>query len=352
MMRTTKGPGIFLAQFIGQRPPFDSLAGLAEWAAELGYDGLQVPTADRRILDLDKAATSLAYCDEIKGMLADHELVISELSVSRQGHLLAQHPAYEPAIEHWLPQAARGSAAAREAWAKDQIVKAALAARNLGVTTCTAMTGGLLWPFVYPFPPRAERLVEEAFAELGRRWRPILDAFEAVGVDLCFEPHPGEDVHDGATFERFLEAVGGHRRAKLLYDPSHLFLQHMDYLGFLDLYRERIGAFHVKDAEFERSARTGSYGGYLPWAERAGRFRSAGDGQIHFGAIFSRLAQMGYDGWAVLEWECCIKHPLEGAAEGADFIRSNIIRVAEQAFDAPMRAASDPARNRRLLGLG
>ena len=134
--------------------------------------------------------------------------------------------------------------------------------------------------------------------------------------DVCYEIHPGEDMHDGATFERFLDAVGGHARACINYDPSHFLLQQLDYVAFIDLYHERIKAFHVKDAEFNPTGRVGVYGGYESWIDRAGRFRSLGDGQVDFSAIFSKLAQYDYDSWAVLEWECALKHPEDGAREG------------------------------------
>jgi sugar phosphate isomerase/epimerase len=194
-------------------------------------------------------------------------------------------------------------------------------------------------------------LIEEASRELANRWLPILDAFDEAGVDACFELHPGEDLHDGATFERFLSAVGGHKRANILYDPSHMVLQQMDYLGFLDLYHERVRAFHVKDAEYRLSARSGVYGAYQAWIDRPGRFRSLGDGQIDFNSIFSKMAQYDYPGWAVLEWECCLKHPEAGAAEGSKFIREKIIRVTDKAFDDFAGGGADAERNKRILGL-
>jgi sugar phosphate isomerase/epimerase len=109
--------------------------------------------------------------------------------------------------------------------------------------------------------------------------------------------------------------------------------------------------FHAKDAEFRPTGRQGVYGGYQGWAERAGRFRSLGDGQVDFGAVFSKLAQHDFDGWAVLEWECALKHPEDGAREGAEFIRRHIIRVTERAFDDFAAAGADEAANRRMLGV-
>ena len=153
------------------------------------------------------------------------------------------------------------------------------------------------------------------------------------------------------TFERFLGLVDNHPRCNMLYDPSHMVLQQLDYLGFIDAYHSRIKIFHVKDAEFNPTAKQGVYSGYAPWIERAGRFRSLGDGQVDFNGIFSKLTQYDYDGWAVLEWECCIKHPEQGAAEGAQFIQNHIIRVAERAFDDFASSGADDAANRRMLGL-
>ncbi|MFS2002819.1 sugar phosphate isomerase/epimerase family protein [Duganella sp. CT11-25] len=349
-MKTIKGPAIFLAQFMGDDVPFDSLENLAGWASGLGYKAIQLP-CDPRLFDLEQAADSQAYCDDVSGMLASHGLQISELSTHLQGQLVAVHPAYDALFDGFAAQHVRGDPAARQAWAADQLLRAARASKRLGLTAHVSFSGALAWPYIYPWPQRPAGLVEEAFAELGRRWLPILNAFEDAGVDLCYELHPGEDLHDGVTFERFLDAVGGHKRANILYDPSHFVLQQLDYLAFIDIYHERIKAFHVKDAEFRPDGRQGVYGGYQGWQQRAGRFRSLGDGQIDFKAIFSKMAQYDYPGWAVLEWECALKHPEDGAREGADFIRSHIIRVAERAFDDFAGSGADLHQVRALMGL-
>jgi sugar phosphate isomerase/epimerase len=349
-MKTIKGPAIFLAQFMGPDAPFDTLAGLAGWASSLGYQGIQLPT-DKRLFDLERAADSQTYCDEITGMLAEHGLAITELSTHLQGQLVAVHPAYDALFDGFAAPEVRGNPQARQAWAVGQLKAAAKASQRLGLNAHASFSGALAWPYLYPWPQRPAGLVEEAFDELGRRWRPILDAFDEAGVDLCYELHPGEDLHDGVTFERFLAAVDNHPRANILYDPSHFVLQQLDYLAFIDIYHERIKAFHVKDAEFRPDGRQGVYGGYGNWLERAGRFRSLGDGQVDFGAIFSKMAQYDYGGWAVLEWECCLKHPEDGAREGAEFIRRHIIRVAERAFDDFAGSGADRAQLRRLMGI-
>lgn len=349
-MKTIKGPAIFLAQFAGNEAPFDTLDNLGQWAASLGYKGIQVPT-DPKLFDLEKAAASKTYCDDIKGRLAEIGVEITELSTHIQGQLVAVHPVYDEMFDGFAPAELRGKPQARQEWAVNQLKCAAKASQHLGLKSHATFSGALAWPFVYPWPQRPAGLVEMAFAELGKRWTPILDTFEENGVDLCYELHPGEDLHDGVTFERFLEVTGNHPRANLLYDPSHFVLQAMDYLGFIDIYHERIRAFHVKDAEFNPTGRSGVYGGYQSWVDRPGRFRSLGDGHVDFGAVFSKLTQYDFDGWAVLEWECALKHPEDGAREGAGFIENHIIRVTERAFDDFAKSGIDDAANRRLLGL-
>lgn len=350
-MRTLKGPGLFLAQFASDDPPFDTLDHIAVWAAGLGFTAIQIPSGDRRLFDLEKAADSQAYCDDIQARLNRHDLVVSELSSHLQGQLVAVHPTYDRVFDGFAPEAVRGWPDARTEWATNQVKLAAKASRRLGLDALATFSGALLWPFFYPWPQRPQALIDLGFAELARRWRPILDACDREGVDLCFELHPGEDLHDGATFERFLEAVGNHPRAHILYDPSHMLLQQMDYLGFIDRYHARIRMFHVKDAEFRPDARAGVYGGYLGWTERPGRFRSLGDGQIDFKAIFSKLAQYDFQGWAVLEWECALKDREVGAAEGARFIREHIIPVTKRAFDDFAGKSADEQALRHDLGL-
>ncbi|MCA1510146.1 sugar phosphate isomerase/epimerase [Bradyrhizobium sp. NBAIM01] len=350
-MKMIKGPAIFLAQFAGDAAPFNSLDAMCGWAASLGYKGIQIPSWDGRLFDLNKASESQTYADEVKGVAARHGLSITELSTHLQGQLVAVHPAYDAAFDGFAAPDVRGNSKARTEWAVDQVKRAILASRRLGLTAQATFSGALAWPYVYPWPQRPAGLIETAFDELARRWRPILDYADEHGVDLAYEIHPGEDLHDGVSYEMFLERVNNHSRANLLYDPSHFVLQQLDYLDYIDIYHQRIKAFHVKDAEFNPTGRQGVYGGFQSWVDRAGRFRSLGDGQVDFGAIFSKLTQYDYDSWAVLEWECALKHPEQGAAEGAEFIRNHIIRVTEKAFDDFAGGGADAAANRKMLGI-
>ena len=351
MPATMKGPAIFLAQFAGDEAPFNSLPSIAKWAAGLGYKGIQIPTWDSRLFDLDKAASSKDYCDEVKGVCEEAGVEITELSTHLQGQLVAVHPAYDAQMDGFAPEKVHNNLKARQEWAVDQVTKAAKVSRMLGLDVSVSFTGSLAFPYLYPFPQRPAGLIEEAFTELARRWKPILDAYEDQGVYVGYEIHPAEDVFDGATFEMFLDALKGHKRCTINYDPSHFLLQQLDYLAFIDIYHERITAFHVKDAEFNPDGRQGVYSGYQGWLQRAGRFRSLGDGQVDFTSIFSKLAQYGYDSWAVLEWECCLKHPEDGAAEGAPFIASHIIRVTEKAFDDFAAGKTDRKLLRKMMGI-
>ena len=350
-MKTLKGPAIFLAQFADDEQPFNSLDSIGRWAGSLGYKGVQIPSWDKRLFDVEKAAESKDYCDEVVGTLAAHGVALTELSTHLQGQLVAVHPAYDEMFDGFAVPEVRGNPKARQEWAVKQVKAAIKASQHMGINAHATFSGALAWPFVYPWPQRPAGLIETAFDELAKRWTPILNAADEAGVDVCYEIHPGEDLFDGATFEMFLQRVKNHPRANILYDPSHFVLQQLDYLDFIDIYADRIRMFHVKDAEFNPTGRQGVHSGYQSWVGRAARFRSLGDGQVDFGAIFSKLAAIDFDGWAVLEWECALKHPEDGAREGAEFIKNHIIRVTERAFDDFADGGTDEAANRRILGI-
>jgi sugar phosphate isomerase/epimerase len=350
-MKTIQGPGIFLAQFASDSAPFNTLDAICAWAKSLGYVAVQIPSWDARLIDLKRAAESKAYCEELAAVAARHNLVISELSTHLQGQLVACHPAYDAMFDGFAPERLRGDPKARQGWAVEQMHHAARASAHFDLKAHVTFSGALAWPYLYPWPQRPGGLIEAAFDELAKRWLPILNVFDEAGVDLCFEIHPGEDLHDGETFEMFLERVHEHPRCNLLYDPSHFVLQQLDYLHFIDFYHSRIKMFHVKDAEFHPTGKQGVYGGYQPWLKRAGRFRSPGDGQVNFGMIFSKLTQYDFPGWAVLEWECCIKSSEQGAREGAPFIRRHIIEAATNSFDDFGKSGADRERLRGILGL-
>lgn len=348
-MSPIKGPAIFLAQFLDNKPPFNTLENITKWAKSLGFLGVQIPSWDSRLIDLEKAATSKAYCEDLKGKC--NGLEITELASHLQGQLVAVHSAYDQLFDAFAAPAVRGKPKARTQWAIGQMKKVIKASANLGLTSVPTFSGAFLWHTMYPWPQRPAGLVKEGFKELAKRWKPLLDYADKNGVYLAYEIHPGEDLHDGITFERFREATGNHKCASILYDPSHFVLQCLDYIGFIDVYAPFIKAFHVKDAEYRPSPRSGVYGGYQDWKHRPGRFRSTGDGQVDFKRVFTKLTEIGFRSWAVLEWECCVKDAAQGAREGADFIKSMLIETPRKAFDDFAGAKADVKTNRKILGL-
>ena len=348
-MNTIKGPGIFLAQFLRDEEPYNSLDGLSKWVADLGYKGIQLPTWDKRIIDLNLAAESKSYCNELKDKINSYGLVITELASHLQGQVIAMHPAYEVAFQPFYPDGLKDKE--RTKWAQDQLTKSVLASANLGLKCIPVLSGGFAWHMFYPWPQRPEGLIEEAFGELAKRWLPRGDGANEHGMTFGFELHPGSDLYDGATFDQFLSTVNEHPAACINYDPSHFLLQQLDYLQFIQIYGERIKAFHVKDAEFNPNGRVGVYGGYQPWGKRAGRFRSIGDGQVDFKRVFTLLSEAGFDGWAVLEWEGIVKCSEQGAREGAPFISNHIIQTTDVAFDDFASGKSNKELNRKILGL-
>lgn len=348
-MAQIKGPAIFLAQFLGDKPPFDTLENITAWAKSLGYIGVQIPAWDKRCIDLEKAASSKTYCDDLKGRCNGGE--ITELAAHLQGQLVAAHPGYDLMFDAFAAPAVRGNPAARAEWAINQMKLVIRASANCKLSVVPTFSGALLWPFLYPWPQRPGGLVEEGFKELARRWKPVICEAEKYGVALAFELHPGEDLHDGVTFERFLAVCGNSRAITINYDPSHFVLQCMDYIGFISAYAEFIKAFHVKDAEFRSSAKSGVYGGYQDWKQRPGRFRSLGDGTVDFKQVFTKLTEIGYNSWAVLEWECCVKDAAQGAVEGADFIKKMLVNVPAKAFDDFAGVKSDVRLNKKILGI-
>ena len=350
-MKTIKGPAIFLAQFAGDKKPFNNLDSICKWASNLGYKAIQIPTWDSRLFDIEKAGNSKNYCEEIKGIVNSNGLEISELSTHLQGQLVASHSAYDKMFDAFAPSKLHGNVKARTEWAIEQVKLAANASCNLEIDVMASFSGSLLFHTMYPWPQRPKGLVEAGFKELAKRWIPILDHCKDKGVEVCYEIHPGEDLHDGVTYERFLKATDNHTSAKILYDPSHFILQQLDYIQFIDFYHDKIRMFHVKDAEFNPSGKSGVYGGYEDWINRPGRFRSLGDGQIDFKSIFSKLSQYDFDGWAVLEWECCIKSPDQGAKEGVKFINDHIIEVTKQTFDDFAGSETNQEDINEILGL-
>jgi sugar phosphate isomerase/epimerase len=348
-MQTIKGPAIFLAQFLADEPPFNTIKSIALWAASLGYKGVQVPSWDSRLIDLNTAAQSKTYCEDYLAQIEDQGLELVELAAYIQGQAMGISPAYELLFQHFFPK--KLSDRERMLWASTQLKNTILAAEKMGTTNVSVLSGGLAWPYMYPWPVRSQGLIKAAFEEMVRRWLPVLNFAAEHGITIGFELHPGSDLFDGATYLRFLEMTNQHPAACLTFDASHFLLQQLDYIAFIKIFHARIKAFHVKDAEFRPTGLMGVYGGYEEWKNRPGRFRSPGDGQVDFKQIFTALTEYGFDGWAIMEWECCIKSEQQGAVEGAEFIRRHIIDATQKNFDDFVKNDAAADFNKQILGI-
>ena len=172
LMKTVKGPGIFLAQFVDKQAPFNSLDGMCKWAADLGYKGIQIPTWETFLIDLDKAAESQTYCDELKGKINSYGLEITELSTHLQGQLVAVHSAYDLMFDNFAPEDCKNNPKKRTEWARAQLISAAKASGHLGLRAHATFSGSLLWHTWHPWPQRPNGLVEMGFKELADRWMP------------------------------------------------------------------------------------------------------------------------------------------------------------------------------------
>lgn len=342
-----KGPGIFLAQFTTPDPPRNNIDNFARWAADLGYKGLQVPSWDTNMIDLDKAATSKAYCDDYQAKLDKLGLVVTDL-YALQGQMIAIHPAMEELFAGFHPPM-KGMAVVE--WAQKELKKVVDASVHLGTKGIPVLSGGMAWNLVYPWPQRPAGIVETAYKELARRWMPVLDYAHEHGVTINYELHPGCDLFDGATFDMFLEYTKEHPAACINYDPSHFVLQQLDLYEFIKVYAKRIKGFHVKDGEFVPSAKQGVYSGLQPWGKRAGRFRTVGDGQVDFRKVFTLMTEIGYDGWAVLEWEDPVRDAEQAAKIAVDFINDHLIDAPLYAFDNFLASGADEKANKRILGI-
>ena len=152
--------------------PFDNLFAITAWAAGLGYKGVQIPSWDRRLFDLNLCAESQTYADEVVGICAEAGIAITELSTHCRT-VSRSESAYDAAFDAFAPETVRGNPGARQAWAVDQGDQG----RNGGAASGAFGNGQLHriagLPHLYPWPQRPAGLVETAFAELARRWTPI-----------------------------------------------------------------------------------------------------------------------------------------------------------------------------------
>jgi sugar phosphate isomerase/epimerase len=325
--------------------PLEKLAPLAK---KMGYDGLELACWGDHF-DVDAAASSKKYVAEKWQLLQDHGLTCFAVSSHLVGQAVcdnidARHKAILPP-DVWgdgEPEGVRKRAAKKLALA----AKAARAFFNARPGRGSAdafpavvngFTGSSIWHSIYAFPPTSQEYWDAGFADFGKRFRPILDAFDKANVNFGLEVHPTEIAFDIASAHRALAAVGHHRRFGFNYDPSHLGYQGVDYVKFIRTFGDRIFHAHMKDVWWGHgNGEAGVFGGHTTFgdARRYWDFRSVGRGDINFEEIIVALNDVNYRGPLSVEWEDIRMDREHGATESCAFLRKLDFARSALAFDA------------------
>lgn len=312
------------------------LADLAEKAAAWGYDGLELACWGDHF-DVRRATSEPDYCVERRELLNSYGLDVYAVS----SHLVGQAVCDRIDERHRsiLPEHVWGDGdgeGVRRRAAKEMELTARAAA-NLGVPVVNGFTGSSIWPLLYSFPPVPEAWVEEGFADFARRWNPILDVFDEVGVRFALEVHPTEIAFDHVTAERALDALEHRDAFGFNYDPSHLAYQGVDCVDFIHRFGDRIYHAHMKDVWWaDRPGPSGVFGGHLPFGHRDRNwdFRSLGRGHVPFEEVVRALTRAGYEGPMSVEWEDSGMDREHGAEEACAFVRALDFPTSDTAFDA------------------
>ncbi|MCL5269978.1 MAG: sugar phosphate isomerase/epimerase [bacterium] len=310
------------------------LETLAPKAKSFGFDGLELACWGDHF---EVAKADAAYCKARRELLARHDLKVFAIS----NHLVGQAVCDRIDERHKsiLPDYVWGDGdpeGVRRRAAKEMIATAR-AAKKLGVGVVNGFTGSSIWHLLYSFPPTPPSMIDAGFADFGKRWKPILDEFQKLGVKFALEVHPTEIAFDIVSAERAIEAVGGHPAFCFNYDPSHLGYQGVDYVEFIYRFGARIAHVHVKDAGWSKVPRlSGVFGGHLAFGDprRFWEFKSPGRGNIDFDAIIRALNDVGYTGPLSVEWEDIKMEREFGAVEACRLVKQLDFPSSAVAFDA------------------
>ena len=313
-----------------------SIDVMLDKTAEFGYDGIELACWGDHF-EVDRALTEKDYCANLRSKIKDRGLKIFAIST----HLVGQATCDRIDERHKaiLPDYVWGDGdpeGVRKRAAKE-VARTAKAARLLGVKVVNGFTGSPIWHMLYTFPPTPKAMIDKGFAEFGKRWKPILDAFKKEGVKFGLEVHPTEIAFDIASAEMALAAVGKHPAFGFNYDPSHLGYQGVDYVEFIRRFGKRIWHVHMKDATWmDRPMDAGVFGGHLPFGDprRYWDFRSVGRGRVDFDAIVRALNDIGYKGPLSVEWEDPGMNREQGAIESCAYCKAVDVVPAGGAFDA------------------
>lgn len=311
-----------------------SLEDLCKKAQSFGYDGLELACWGDHF-EVDKADE--AYCAAKKELLAKYGLKVFAISAHLVGQAVcdnidARHECILPAYI-WGdgdPEGVRQRAA-------EEIIKTAQAAKRLGVSVVNGFTGSSIWHLIYSFPPVTPQMIDDGYADFAKRWKPILDEFQKLGIKFALEVHPTEIAFDIVSAERAVEAIKGHPAFGFNYDPSHLGYQGVDYVEFIHRFKDRIFHAHMKDVGWAKvPVEAGVFGGHTEFGDRRRYwdFRSLGHGSVDFEEIIRALNRIDYQGPLSVEWEDSGMDREHGAKEACEFVRKVDFKPSDIKFDA------------------
>lgn len=312
-----------------------SFDALCAKVAALGYDGIEIAGWGDH-MDLRAAAVNPEYIAGRKAILQRYGLKVWALSAHLAGQCVGDP--WDPRLDNFAPPEVKGRPDAIVAWATGEVKAAAHAAANMGCKVVTCFMGSPVWRYWYSFPQTTESMIDEAYAEIVRRWSPIFDEFDACGVRFALEVHPTEIAFDYWTAKRLLDAFGGRKTLGFNFDPSHLQWQGIDPALFIRDFSDRIYHVHMKDVRVRRDGRSGILGSHLPFGDlrRGWDFVSLGRGDVDFDAIIRELNAAGYSGPLSVEWEDAGMDRDFGAREALEYARRIDFPPSDRAFDAAM----------------
>jgi len=319
--------------FTGQWADLD-IETMCQKASDFGYDGLELACWGDHF-EVDRA--NAAYCKARRQLLEQYDLQVFSISAHLVGQAVCDN--IDGRHEAILPPYVWGDGdpeGVRKRAAKEMIATAQ-AAKRLGVDVVNGFTGSSIWHMMYSFPPISPDMIDKGYADFGKRWKPILNRFQKLGVKFALEVHPTEIAFDIPSAERAIQAVDGHPAFGFNYDPSHLGYQGVDYVEFIHRFGDRIFHVHMKDVGWSAvPTEAGVFGGHLDFGDRRRYwdFRSLGRGNIDFEEIIRALNRINYQGPLSVEWEDSGMDREHGATEACAFVNEVDFKPSELAFDA------------------
>lgn len=309
------------------------LETLCQKAKNFGYDGLELACWGDHF-EVDKADEH--YCNEKLALLEKYGLKLFSISAHLVGQAVSDR--IDERHKSILPDYVWGDGDPEgvNQRATEEIIKTGEAAARLGISVVNGFTGSPIWHMLYSFPPTPNAMIEEGFRKFASQWKPIMDAYEQLGIKYALEVHPTEIAFDIASAKRTLDALDHHPAFGFNYDPSHLGYQGVDYVRFIDIFSDKIFHVHMKDVWWSDVAtEAGVFGGHTEFGSpgRFWDFRSLGRGKIDFEEIIRTLNRIGYRGPLSVEWEDSGMDREHGAEESADFVKMIDFPPSDIKFD-------------------